>query len=445
MNTSTGRQIRSVPAFATVLVIFAVALAVLILSSIQMASWRQALDGRETLARVRAQWAARGAVEAVIARLQQEVDQAQPLGAKALMADLATLAEGQLDGATYTITHDGVAGPEPGPGDAHAKINVNLATSADLMLLPNMVEEAADSIVDWIDADEEVNASGAEFESYAGLEIPYEPRNGPISTLGELLLVNAVRVEDLYGDGSQAQGVPLPPTIAATAASSTASSTSSSAGWSAYLTASSISGGLAASGQPRIDLTTATAQDVEAAIGVDSAQAEAIVAHATGGGTLVDFIRTDLRTLAQRARQAQGNTQGPQPQVANLSRDELAVLLDECWIGDPTIPAPGKLNINTADEEVFDYVEALTPTIRDALVLYRDQLGGDIPSLVDLLDIPQVTNAVLADLYPFLDVRSNVFQMNVVGRDATTGFSVEVFVEVDRSTEPVTIRSMLVR
>jgi len=429
--------------FATALVIWAIALAVLILSAIQLASWRQAIDGRETLARVRASWAARAGVESVIARLQQEADQAQPLGPRALLADLANVADGSLQNATFTTTHDGPTGPEPGPGDAHAKINVNRAIASDLMLIPNMTEDAADSIIDWIDTDEEAGANGAEFEAYTGLTIPYEPRNGPVPTLAELLLVTGVRSEDLFGDGSQAFGVLLPP--AATTTTNFAAAASSAAGWSAYLTASSLTGGLSATGQARIDLATASSQDIESAIGVDSVQADAIIAHASGGGTIADFIRTDLRTLAQQARQAQGNNQGPQPQVANLTRDELALLLAECAVGDSTILEPGKLNICTAQEEVLDYVEALTPTIRDAIVLFRDQRGGDLTSIVDLLDIPQVTNAVLADLYPLIDVRSNVFQLRVVGRDAASGMSVEMFAEIDRSTQPVTIRSLMTR
>ena len=42
------------------------------------------------------------------------------------------------------------------------------------MKLPNMTDEIAWSIVDWIDPDEEPNAGGAESEYYSTLPHPYQ-------------------------------------------------------------------------------------------------------------------------------------------------------------------------------------------------------------------------------------------------------------------------------
>ncbi|MFN0011142.1 MAG: helix-hairpin-helix domain-containing protein [Phycisphaerales bacterium] len=415
-------------AFATALVVWAIGLSILVLSAIQLAAWRQAADGREALARVRARWAARAGVEAVIARLQAEFDAASPLGAQSLVASLATVSTGTLRQASYEVNHDTPTGRVLGVADAGAKINVNVATFDDLMLLPDMTEDVADAIVDWIDTDEEVSEAGAESESYGGLASAYRTRNAPVPDLGEIELVLGVRREYLYGAAAPSAGP-----VRASAATD---------GWAKFLTGSSIAGGLSASGQERIDLSTAAAQDVVAAAGVDQTQAEAIVSHASSGSaSMADFIRTDLATLAQ----ASGGTTPGRAQPSALSRDELVQLLAECTIGDPAVLNPGKLNVNTADDETLEYLAALSPTLRDALVLFRDQQGGDIASIADLLDIPQMSRDALADLFPFIDVRSNVFHMRSVGRDEATGLSVELLVEVDRSSNPVVIRSLAAR
>ncbi|BBO32394.1 type II secretion system protein GspK [Lacipirellula parvula] len=88
-----------------------------------------------------------------------------------------------------------------------AKLNVNalLAPGAEdgaatrLLALPGMTAEIADAILDWLDADVTPRTNGAEAESYAQLTPSYEPRNGPISDLDELLQVRGVTPELLYG------------------------------------------------------------------------------------------------------------------------------------------------------------------------------------------------------------------------------------------------------
>jgi general secretion pathway protein K len=47
-------------------------------------------------------------------------------------------------------------------------------------------------IVDWLDRDSITSAGGAEADYYLGLIPPYEPRNGPMPTLGDLRLVKGV-------------------------------------------------------------------------------------------------------------------------------------------------------------------------------------------------------------------------------------------------------------
>jgi len=60
-----------------------------------------------------------------------------------------------------------------------------------------------DAVVDWIDKDGRESDNGAESGYYQGLKNPYECRNGPISSIEELLLVRGITPLLLFGGGEQ--------------------------------------------------------------------------------------------------------------------------------------------------------------------------------------------------------------------------------------------------
>ena len=68
-----------------------------------------------------------------------------------------------------------------------------------LMTLPGMTEPIADAILDWIDPDSDQRTLGAEQEYYSSLSPPYAPRNGPLGSIEELLLVRDVTPALLFG------------------------------------------------------------------------------------------------------------------------------------------------------------------------------------------------------------------------------------------------------
>ncbi len=100
-----------------------------------------------------------------------------------------------------------------GVTDESGKININALVALDstgkiahdvLILLPNMTEEIADAIIDWIDADDESRANGAENDYYGGSG--YRCKNGPLDTLEELLLVRGVTPLLLFGSDTNRNG-----------------------------------------------------------------------------------------------------------------------------------------------------------------------------------------------------------------------------------------------
>ncbi len=111
---------------------------------------------------------------------------------------------GPENGSARFLTQNGVV-------DESGKINLNAMMRIDstgeslyamLILVPNMTPEIADAIIDWLDEDDEPRAAGAESSSYAD----YAPKNGPLNSIDELLLVSGVTAELLYGNDRNRNG-----------------------------------------------------------------------------------------------------------------------------------------------------------------------------------------------------------------------------------------------
>lgn len=108
----------------------------------------------------------------------------------------------------------------------------NIAVSL-LLTLPGMTEDIADAILDWLDEDEEVRPFGAEAEYYSTLPTPYVPKNGPVLSVEELLLVRGVTPMLLFGADANRNGVLDGDEQQRFGASV---ETAGSLGWAAYLT-----------------------------------------------------------------------------------------------------------------------------------------------------------------------------------------------------------------
>jgi hypothetical protein len=107
----------------------------------------------------------------------------------------------------------GSAGPRFGITDEGGKLNPNALIKLDptgevlynaLLQLPNMTPEVADAIVDWVDPNEDVRPSGAESAEYA--DRGYRAKNGPLNSIDELLLVNGVTPQLLFGTDRNRDG-----------------------------------------------------------------------------------------------------------------------------------------------------------------------------------------------------------------------------------------------
>jgi type II secretory pathway component PulK len=95
-----------------------------------------------------------------------------------------------------------------GISDESGKMNINAATSAQLMTLPCVLEQnVADAITDWRNPASSATSDGAESNYYESLTEPYECKNGPYETVEELLLVSGVTPDLLWGYDLNRNGI----------------------------------------------------------------------------------------------------------------------------------------------------------------------------------------------------------------------------------------------
>ena len=98
--------------------------------------------------------------------------------------------------------------------DLESKANINMAD--DTLLEQALIEMGVDagqyptiinSIRDWIDPDDKTRIDGAESDYYQTFEPPFEPKNGPIDDINELLLIKGINenTDLFYGPSADAQ------------------------------------------------------------------------------------------------------------------------------------------------------------------------------------------------------------------------------------------------
>ncbi len=426
------------------IVLWTVSLVSLVVVSVQVSALRVAAGSRQDLARVRATWAARAGVERVIARLGWENENETATGAFTLMSDLASFAEFELASASYEMAYSDEGSLIAGPDDLHARLNINAMSEDALLLLPDMTQDVADAILDWIDADDEVREQGAEAGYYLTAAFSYEPRNGPIRSLAELELIRGVLPEYVRGEDWNLNGrldlneddgnATWPPDNG---------DGKLDGGWSDIICARSVDGGLAPGGEEKLDLRTAAPEEISAGLGVDSDQAQALANYgANQANTMAGLLNVPLSNIGSDG----SISPVPVSRARPLSDTELRMLFQEATMLDPlTLAPPGKLNINTAPEEVFDYIPQLSQALRDQIVYGRERRIEGFESIVDLGEIPGLSDTILAELATFLDVRSNVYRVTCRGRDTVSGVEIEIIASIDRSSLPIRILEYSIR
>ena len=440
-----------------VIVIWAVAIAAVVVGAAQVLAFRQAAMGRESIAKVEARWAARAGIEETIAVLEYHTEEPDATNARQLFKDLEKSADGSLLSGTWEIRHveDGVE--INGPQDEHAKLNINNIGRTTLLEISGMTMDVADAIVDWRDSDESEGMMGAEREFYANRDLGYEPRNGNFRSIAELELVagappSSVRGEDanLNGrlDANEDDGALSEPRDDGDGLLD--------GGWSSALTARSMGSLIGASGEPRLNLKVATAEEMEERLGVTAAQSAALTTFAKGANAKMEMLLAQsLSALATGGGQAAAGQQpgsgrrsgrsssasaaGGTASIQALDAMQMRKIFQEATLEDGTKPIIGKLNLNTAPPSVLRALLPDDPISADAIISVRGASSTGLLSISDLSGGTRITQEAIAALAPYADTQSYVFTITSRGRSNTTGLEVEITAVVDRSTLPARI------
>ncbi len=315
-----------------------------------------------------------------------------------------------------------------------------------LMGLPGMTEDIADAILDWLDDDDEIREYGAELEYYSGLDPPYAPRNGPLETVEELLLVRGVTPDLLFGRDINRNGMIDAHEESAPIVVETDIEGAMDRGWSAYLTLFSQERNASQTGQQRIDLNQVDMEDLHTALSsvFPPEWANFIVAYRQNGpyqGNSGNAVKADsgdidlseegrttltqvlelvgARTRVKFAGDKQASVlESPFPNEPIAMAFYMPLLMDNAAASSsPTIP--GRININQAPRVVLRGIPGFDEEIIEEIISLRTpEVELDRPNRRHetwLLIEGVVTLEEMRLLVPFITGGGDVYRTQAVG------------------------------
>jgi len=364
--------------------------------------------------------------------------------------------------------------------DESTKLNLNTLLLADeyaengarqiLLALPGMTEEIADAILDWIDPDNEPREYGAEADYYAMLDPPYLPKNGPLESIEELLLVRGVTPALLFGADANRNGMvdpDEPPADAIEGVDNTDGVMDS--GWSAYLTLYSMELNVRPDGRPKVYLNQDNMEqlykELEEALG--PTYATFIVAYRqngpytgsqagqTGVTGQLDLSKAPKVKLSQvldlvgvRVRVTfQGDDrptvlESPFPDAPVISEAYMKLLMDNTTVN-PSPLIPGRININQAPRIVLAGIPGMTPEILEEILTRRQKNPVDRPENRQyetwIYTEGIVTLPEMKGLMPFITGGGHVLRGQFVGYFDGGGPSARVEAVLDATVRPARV------
>jgi DNA uptake protein ComE-like DNA-binding protein len=360
-----------------------------------------------------------------------------------------------------------------GVTDEAGKINLNALLQIDptgnagstmLMTLPNMTQDIANSILDWMDPDDTTRQDGGENDYYSTQSPAYQCKNGPFDSLEELLLVKGVTPQLLFGNDRNRNGVLDP-------GEDIYGEGQVDRGWLAYLTVYSRESNVDSQGNPRVYLNDSNLTELNTNLtnaGISQNLANFILAYRLYGGTqtsgnsargggqmsagnsnvVAGQINTDMQNSASRkltkitslyslvtatvsVRVKTGGSERtislPSPlQNASQQQQLLPVLLDETTTS-PNAELPPRINVNTASQVVLSALPGLTDSDVQAILTNRPQLSAMTapdPSFQTpawLITSAGITIAKMKALENYITARTQVYRIQSLGYASSGG------------------------
>jgi DNA uptake protein ComE-like DNA-binding protein len=321
--------------------------------------------------------------------------------------------------------------------DEASKLNINTATKGQLLGLPDMVEEIADSIIDWRDEDDTPSEGGAEGGYYENLPFGYRARNGPFRTIRELLLVKDVTADFFYGedtnfnnqlDYNEQDGSKSPP--------NDDGDSELDKGWIAYLTCYSYDNNKDADGNEKVNINEANENQLTRSLSIRGSQAQWIVENRPNNGyqSIGDLINTNS------SESSSGNSSNNSGQAEPIDMQTFNQIADKITV-DSGSKVPGKVNVNTAPLIVLTALlggDDNAEQIAEGIITYREGIGG-MQSIAELLQVPSMNINTFKQIANYVTTRSDVYTIRCAAtadRNGTDGATLETEAVVDRSSSP---------
>lgn len=305
-----------------------------------------------------------------------------------------------------------------GISDEESRLNVNTASADMLAKLQGMTPDTATAIVNWRGNS---SAMAAEAQYYAGMQPPYQPRNGPLQTVRELLMVRGVTREAFLGRDLHQNGMLA---VASEGGFAMAGSVDAAElGWAGVLTVDSTVQNVNAAGEDRVNIQSADQTALTALHGVTPQMASAIVAYR--GQHRFESIADLLEVTPAQGRNSTGrsgtadNSDAGQPGTKMVSEDVFADLADDVT-ADSNQSIPGAININTAGLEVLVCLPGMSRELAQAVISQR-QSNGFFASTGELLKVPGLTRDLFKQMAPLVTARSETFRILSEGKVNSTG------------------------
>ncbi len=332
--------------------------------------------------------------------------------------------------------------------DSSFSMSETITPSERLLLIPGMNEDVVDAILDWLDEDDSPRAYGAEASYYQSFTPAYQPNNGPLAHLDELLMIQGVTPELLYGvDTNRNYLVDADEQPRGALAELDNINGQLNRGWSAYLTVHSLEKNMTPEGDPKIDVN---AEDLETLHGeleqaMGAAEANFIIAYrqygpasssASGEASSAEGASPDfeiegktpiesLLDLIEATVSIEAKEKEPAKSIASPWKDNagsyqqgFSDLLDVATV-DQAERIAGRININQASRPVLLTIPEMTETLADQIINRRDPAvdlsEGDQRHPVWLLAEGLVKLEDFKPMLPWVTTGGDVYSGQVVG------------------------------
>ena len=302
--------------------------------------------------------------------------------------------------------------------DESSKLNVNVATKAQLIELPDMIE---------------TSGLGVETGYYETLTYGYKIRNGPFKTIRELLLVKDVTEDLFYGedtnfngqlDDNESDGDQSPPYDDG--------DTEMELGWIEYLTCYSYTTNVDGEGEQRVNINRSSERELESSLGITRAQAKWIVDNRSYD-SIGDLINSNS---PEEPRESSG---GSSSEPMNMQT--FYEIADKITVSNRSKTA-GKININTASAIVLAALlggDDMADQLAEEIVAYREAQLYGMESIAEVMKVSSMDVDTFKKIANDLTVRSDVYTIRsfaTAERAGGDGLTVLTEAVVDRSQSP---------